>query len=61
MEERGRYYPRAGGDDDHGQPFVIEHGRLVDERELFDRLQRLVELEVKRRYGGAGYDDLADE
>lgn len=61
VEERGRYYPSAGGDDDHWQPSVIEHGRFVDERELFDRLQRLIKFEVKRRYGGARYDDFADE
>lgn len=61
MEERGRYHPRADRDNNHGQPFVVEDGRLVDERELLDGLQRFVELEVKRRYGGAGDDDLSDE
>lgn len=61
VEERGRNHPRADRDNDHGQPFVVEDGRLVDERELLDRLQRFVELEVERCYGGAGYDDLSDE
>lgn len=61
VEERGRYHPCADGDYYHGQPFVVEHGRLFDKREPFDRIQRAVELEVERRYGGTCYDDLADE
>lgn len=61
VEERGRYHPRADGHKDHGQPFEVEDGRFVDERELFDRFQRFVEFKVKRRYGCAGYDNFSGE
>lgn len=62
VEERGRYHPGSGSDDDHGQPRVVERVRLVDEREhVAYEVQRFVEHEVKDRYGGAGYDDFADD
>lgn len=62
VEKRGRYHPGSGSDDDHGQPRVVERVRLVDEREhVAYEVQRFVEHEVKGRYGGAGYDDFADD
>lgn len=61
VKERGRYRPRTDGDNDHGQPLVVEDRWLVDERELLDGLQRLIILVVEHRHGGARDDDLADE
>lgn len=60
MEERGRYHPRTGGDDENRKPLVIEFG-MIEELELSDWLYRFVELEVKYSDGGAHDDDLAHE
>lgn len=62
VEKRGRYHPGSGGNDDHGQPRVVERVRLVDKRKhVAYEVQRFVEHEVKRRNGGSGYDDFADD
>lgn len=61
MEERGRYYPRTDCHYYHWQPFIMEKRRRVDERKLFDGLQRCVKFKIKRRYCRTGNDDLADE